>query len=332
VQTNIAAYGGDPGNVTVFGQSAGAVSVMHLLAMPEAQGLFGRAIAQSGSTAAALSVDEAAVVARRLAALLGVEPTAEGMAAVPGDRLLSAVVALAFEYLSPALWGSQSFLISAFRPVADGGVIPGEIVPAVGGGLASGVDLMAGTTSDEMTFAMQPFGLLAHVPDEWVSAALDTFGVTPEALEVYRKVSRPDAGEPELLQAAWTDWAFRVPTLRLLEAHSPHPGATYAYEFSWRSPSLPELGATHALELPFVFDALEAFVAAMPPEENPAGTEPPQELADTMHRAWLDFAAHGDPGWPRYDTIHRTTMRFDTLSEAVDDLAGPEREMWSGIR
>ena len=327
VRDNIAGFGGDPDNVTIFGQSAGGVSVMHLLAMPGAAGLFRRAIAQSGSTRVIAPVDFARRVAARASELLGVDATPDAMRDLPTERILPAVVTMAFEYISPVYWGRESFLISPFRPVLDE-TLPTDVVTAIGGGMSAGVDLMAGCTRDEATFAMQPFGLLDNLEPTWLAAALDAFGVTLDDLDVYRQAARPAADAPELVAAAWTDWAFRMPALQMLDAHAPHAGRTYAYEFTWPSPTMPQLGSTHALELPFVSDALDTFIKHHPEHENPLGDDPPQALADRMHRAWLDFATTGDPGWPAYDSVARTAMRFDVDSGPLTDWGAPERHLW----
>jgi para-nitrobenzyl esterase len=197
--------------------------------------------------------------------------------------------------------------------------------------MSAGIDLMAGSTRDEATFAMQPFGLLDNLEPGWLAAALDAFGVTLDDLDVYRRGPRPNAEPPELLQAAWTDWAFRMPAIQMLDAHATHRGGTYAYEFTWPSPTFPQLGSTHALELPFVNDALDTFVKHHPAHENPLGDDAPQGLADRMHRAWVDFATTGDPGWPAYDTRARTAMQFDVTSGPLTDWAAPERDLWLSL-
>ncbi len=107
----------------------------------------------------------------------------------------------------------------------------------------------------------------------------------------------------------------------------PKPQSTYMYEFAWRSPQFDgRLGACHALEIPFVFDTLRNQTELL------WGTDPPQQLADTMHAAWVAFASRGRCDWPPYDLNRRTTMRFSCSSEAVDDPRSAERALWAGIR
>ncbi|HLZ22127.1 MAG TPA: carboxylesterase family protein [Ktedonobacterales bacterium] len=118
-----------------------------------------------------------------------------------------------------------------------------------------------------------------------------------------------------------------MPVLHLADAHTATPAATYMYEFAWPSPLLDgRLGAFHALEIPFVFDMLGKGTELL------WGTNPPQQLADTMHAAWVDFATRGDPGWPRYDLRQRTTMRFNSISAVVDDPRSAVRVLWEGLR
>jgi para-nitrobenzyl esterase len=331
VQENIATFGGDPKNVTVFGQSGGGVSVMHLISAPGASGLFRRAISQSGSTKSLSAMDDARRVTDRLAQILNVAPTHEAFAALPWDKTLQAVTNLAFEYLSPVLWGEGSLSISPFRTVLDGRVLPLSVVEAVDDGVSDDVDLMLGVCADEMTFAMQPLGLLDNPPPEWTSAVQQGMGVSPEWVENYRSQICPEVGIGPVMAALWTDFGFRVPTIRVAEAHADRGAATFLYEFCWPSPTMPEIGAVHSQELPFVTDQLGAFIEAHSTTFNPWGESPPQALADLMHSAWVAFARDGSPGWPRYESTQRATMRFDTTSHVVNDLGGPVRQIWQGI-
>jgi carboxylesterase type B len=145
-----------------------------------------------------------------------------------------------------------------------------------------------------------------------------------------RRITNPLA----IVEAIWTDWGFRIPTLQLVEKRiAAAPSVpTWLYEFHWESPSLPAgLGAFHALEAPFVRDDL-ATLQALEGSALWVGPDAPQELADRMHAAWVSFAKTGDPGWPEYDLKARSTMVFDTTSEVVSDVAAPERQAWIGRR
>jgi para-nitrobenzyl esterase len=134
-----------------------------------------------------------------------------------------------------------------------------------------------------------------------------------------------------MLAAVLTDWWVRVPAIRLADAHAPSRAGTFMYEFAWRSPAFEgRLGACHGLEIPFVFDTLDLGTEQM--LGGALGENPPQQLADTMHAAWVRFARDGDPGWPRYDLEHRATMRFDTSSSVVEDPYAQERQLWAGVR
>lgn len=137
------------------------------------------------------------------------------------------------------------------------------------------------------------------------------------------------ASAGDLLAAIQTDWYWRIPAILLADARMKNAktAPTFMYEFAWRSPQFNGLlGACHALEVPFVFDTLGNGTEPL------LGTDPPQQLADTMHAAWVAFAASGDPCWPKYDLSRRATMRFDTRSEVVDDPRSAERTLWEGRR
>jgi len=338
VRENIAAFGGDPENVTVFGQSAGAMSIGSLLTMPRAEGLFRRAILQSGAAHCALPAETARGIGRLLAERLDVPPTREAIAAVPVERMLRAQEQLRSEFLAqpdPGRWGEgivPSMML--WQPVVDGEVLPGFPRERIAAGAGSAVDLVVGTNADDWRLFLVITGTIAQINDEVLtgavevhgSQALAAYGLPVEtALAAYR-ARYPGAGPGDLLAAVQTDWWQRIPALRLADAHARAAAGTYMYEFAWAAPGL---GAVHALEVPFVFDTLDTGARLFGPL---LGDNPPQELADTMHAAWVSFATSGDPGWPAYDLGRRATMRFNTTSRVVDDPRSWERALWEGVR
>ncbi|MFE9682037.1 carboxylesterase/lipase family protein [Streptomyces sp. NPDC006285] len=331
VQENVTAFGGDPGKVTVFGESAGAMSIGALLAAPRAAGLFRRAILQSGAAHHILRPDTARGLGHHLAGLLGTAPTREALAAVPLDRLVQAAEELRSAVAAtpdPVLWGEAAMNLMPFEPVVDGDLLPLPPIEAIAAGAGSDVDILIGTNSDEFRLFLVPTGLLDVLGHPHLRAAAAGYGLDPdEAVAVYL-VDNPDATPGELLSALTTDWFYRLPAIRLAEARAGQRGSTYLYEFGWRPPTFDgRIGACHTAEIPFVFDNL-GDPAVLPL----LGVDPPQGLADVMHGAWVSFATDGRPGWAEYDPEERITMHFDTVPEVRTDPRARQRSLWDGHR
>ncbi|WP_166459385.1 carboxylesterase/lipase family protein [Amycolatopsis pithecellobii] len=326
VRRNIAAFGGDPGQVTIFGQSGGAVSVLNHLAMPASRGLFTRAIAQSGNPAATVEPVEAMRIMRQVARRLRVPATVEGMRDVPIGRTVAATeAALARFGRGLAVGDRRVLLLSPFRTVHGAESLP---VPAgrLAGTGAAEVPLLTGTVRNEAVDLVTMIASTAWLAPLIRRGLRSAIGVDRTLRDAYRAGPRRITDASALVEAAWSDWGFRIPTLRFAAARS---APTWVYEFHWQSPTRPPmLGASHGLDLCFVRDDVELVATAGEEGRELLGTQQPRGLAETMHKAWVRFATTGDPGWPRYATPDRATMVFDTSSRVVPDAAGMERRGW----
>ena len=301
--------------MTIAGQSAGGVACGALLVVPQARGLFHRAVLESGAGQGLTTPADAMKQRRVIEEELGVPATAAELAAQPMGKLFDAIDALA------ARRAAGEDLPLLLGPVIDGDVIPEAVFDAVRSGATNDIDLIVGVTSEE--FDMVHILDAARFDDEEpFRAALAGVGLRDERATRFTELY-PDMPRWKVAGQSLTDRIFRATADELATARAEAGAPVFAYEFRWQSPALGGIGASHCMEIPYAFDNLDAEgVTAV------AGDAPPQSLADAMHAAWVDFIAKGDAGWPRYELADRVVKVFDDPPSVTNDPWAPQRSLW----
>jgi para-nitrobenzyl esterase len=327
VKDNIAAFGGDPNNVTIFGESAGGMSVGCLLNIPQARGLFHKAILESAVGDMARPLDPSVKIAGEFLKIAGV--SANDTAAL---RALS-VEKLLVAQQKTALKTGQG--MAPVIPVADGKIMPRMPLESFEAGLATRVPTLVGSNLEEQKLFSMMDPNSAKIDEAGLKQMVGRFVPGKDAdrlIQAYRD-ARAARGEPttafEIFSAINTDLMFRKVAIRVAEAQCHHQVPAFNYLFTWKSPAMGgALGACHVLEIGFIFGNYAGDFCGSGPEAD--------RLSHQMQDAWASFARTGDPSckslgqWPQY-CDGKEAMIFDKESRAVKAAYEPERQIWDVI-
>lgn len=330
VGENIGAFGGDSGNITLFGESSGAMSIGALMGMPVAKGTFHKAILESGGAGTVGMLEESVAATSRFLEILGLKGgDSDALRSLPVGRILSAQQKL------NALLHAEEHRITPFQPVVDGSVLPEIPSQAIERGSASGIPTLAGSNLDEFKLFNVIKRDFRNMDEPGMVRRLEAFipgGHIARMVEAYRGArSRrgEGTGAGDILTAIQTDYMFRIPALRLVEAQSGNRLPAYNYLFAWKSPLLQgRFGACHSLEIGFVFGNRDERFCGAGPEAD--------ALSQKMQDAWTAFARTGDPScgslgaWEPYGD-RRNVMVLDKECRPEAAPYEEERRAWEGI-
>ena len=316
VRNNIASFGGDKDQVTIFGESAGGGSVSLLPIIEEAKGLFHRVIAQSGSVALTFSKAQCQSFTKRLL-----------KACRCGD--MASLAALDTEKLKAV---NENLNYYNNFPQRDGRLIPLDPYQAYLDGRSAGVDLLTGTNQNESNYWVRELGgIVPYAIGAPVKFENDLRALEPsdrDRVRRFMKGARRKYGHKVWCRAEfYNELMFRLPAVRQCEAHVKNGGKAYMYY--WTEPSTnAHMGACHAVELAYVFGNLDETIYT--------GKRGDEELSRRVGDMWADFAKTGDPGlpdlpWPVYDTADRATMRLNKQIELDYDILKEQREELSPL-
>ena len=331
VRDNIAQFGGDPGNVTIFGESGGGAKVAVLLSMPRAVGLFHRGIIQSGAAVRLRTPERSLALTEHVMRHLDVH-SVDALQALPVPALLSAV-----KPAEAALGASPHKLLDryAFGPVVDGDVVPSHPFDPGATTINPDLPIIIGDMKTETSSYMAPIDAVWNrvlTREEMVNRVAPIAGKhTGHVIEIYDRLCN-GMNPSEQLIAITTDSNFRIRSWILAQRRAQlGRGKVWMYSFEWQTPVFDgRLGAPHAMDVPFTFNTLDLTNAT-------GGAPEAQVLSDTMAGLWCAFARTGVPShpsvpeWPTYDTKHRSTLMLDRVCRIEQDPNGDARRLWQEI-
>lgn len=324
VKNNIEDYGGDPSNITLFGQSAGAGSVAILLGSRRANTLFHKAIMQSPPMQA-ISKAEAAEVTRAFAKKLNIEPTLTALSNVAFDALVKGVVDIGNAVNNRREWGMLSWGGTAFLPVVDGELIINSPILSLKNGANPSIPTIVGSTDQESRLYLVPGNEIETIDERKVSLFLHDLNLGENAPKVYKKNRHDSYGD--IYADIQSDYTFRMPAIHIAELLTEKGNTVWKYNFGWKSDAYGgELGAAHFVDVPYTFDTIDTKEAS-----NFVGNNPSEELSQAMQNYWVRFAKQGAPGWSEYTKESRKTMRFDNQSVEEEDPNSQKRALWEAF-
>lgn len=328
VNENIEAFGGDPNNITIFGESAGANSVLALMSSPDTKGLFHKAIVQSAAAVGGVSKEDAIKLTNEFLSLLNItKDNLSKLFELGTDTLLAAS-----ERLFQKVLNEVGDLIT-FAPVNGTDFLPFEPSEALAKGMGTGIPFMIGTNKDEANLFAKSKPAYIVPEEKTVEKYMKSNGLSDCVNDV--ACLYPKYPAPETILSLITDAIFQVPAYNIADAQCNHASA-YTYRFDWTSfpIRLIGLGACHGMELPFVFSSFNS--GAGKRIIKASNNKKVYKLSREMQKAWANFAHTGQPHndknkWPEYNTESRSTMIFDNTMKVVSDPIAKIRKGWKLI-
>jgi len=333
VRENIERFGGDPGNVTIFGQSGGGAKVSTLLAMPAARGLFHRAIVMSGAAIRLTERERAAKLAEAVLIKLGLTRQQLGeLQMMPFARLIAAIDPAKKMVGPPAAPRLDRY---DFGPVVDGAVLPGHPFDPAAPDVSADIPVLVGGTKDEMGSYLAPDDKVWErtlTEDELHARVAEVAGAaTDRVMETYSRLY-PGATPADRLISTLTDSNFRIRTVTLADRKAAKGRApVWLYSFDWETPVFGgRLKAFHALDVPFVFETIDVVGST----DHGAVAH---DLARRISATWATFARTGKPDnaaiphWPVYDQTKRATLILDRECGVENDYGGETRLLWKEL-